>query len=98
MAKMNQLTRYSRIINKLSGRRNYIPAEELIDAMGGLSEFGINYTIRTLQRDILSIEQAKKITLKMSETEWRYLKTSYDFLWTLSNEAESAHSGDGKQI
>ena len=64
MAKLNQLTRYSRIINKLSGLRHYVPAGELIDAMGGLSDFGINYTIRTLQRDIRSIEQVFGIEIR----------------------------------
>lgn len=64
MAKLNQLTRYSRIINRLSGLRHYIPADELIDAMGGLSDFGINYTIRTLQRDIRSIEQVFGIEIR----------------------------------
>ena len=54
MAKLNQLTRYSRIINKLSGLRHYVPAGELIDAIGGLSDLGINYTLRTLQRDIFA--------------------------------------------
>lgn len=64
MAKLNQLTRYSRIINKLSGLRHYVPASELIDAMGGLSDFGFNYTIRTLQRDIRSIEQVFGIEIR----------------------------------
>ena len=64
MAKLNQLTRYSRIINKLSGLGQYVPASELIDAMGGLSDFGINYTIRTLQRDIRSIEQVFGIEIR----------------------------------
>lgn len=64
MAKLNQLTRYSRIINRLSGLRHYVPADELIEAMGGLSDFGINYTIRTLQRDIRSIEQVFGIEIR----------------------------------
>ena len=64
MAKLNQLTRYSRIINKLSGLRHLVPAGELIHATGGLSDLGINYTLRTLQRDIRSIEQVFGIEIR----------------------------------
>ena len=74
MAKLNQLTGYSRIINKLRGRRRYVPAGELIDAMGGLSDFGINYTIRTLQRDIRSIEQIFGIEIRNKKGGLLYCK------------------------
>ena len=65
--------RYSRIINKLSGLRHYVPAGELIDAMGGLSDFGINYTLRTLQRDIRSIEQVFGIEIRNKKGDGYYI-------------------------
>ena len=78
MAKLNQLTRYSRIINKLSGLRHYVPAGELIDAMGGLSDFGINYTLRTLQRDIRSIEQVFGIEIRNKKGDGYYIASVPD--------------------
>ena len=60
MAKLNQLTRYSRIINKLSGLRQYVPAGELIDAMGGLTDFGINYTRGLLEKGYPDMEESNE--------------------------------------
>lgn len=57
MAKINQLSRFGRIINRLSGLQEYVPTEELLSAMQGLMSEDQPYTIRTLQRDILTIAE-----------------------------------------
>ena len=54
---LNQIKRLSAIVNKLSGISEYISKEELLEAMSGdMAENG-PYTLRTLQRDIKTIEE-----------------------------------------
>lgn len=54
---LNQIKRLSAIVNKLSGISEYVSKEELLEAMSGdMAENG-SYTLRTLQRDIRSIEE-----------------------------------------
>lgn len=54
---LNQIKRLSAIVNKLSGISEYISKEELLEAMSGdMAENG-SYTLRTLQRDIRTIEE-----------------------------------------
>lgn len=54
---LNQIKRLSAIVNKLSGISEYVSKEELLEAMSGdMAENG-SYTLRTLQRDIRTIEE-----------------------------------------
>lgn len=54
---LNQIKRLSAIVNKLSGISEYVSKEELLEAMSGdMAENG-PYTLRTLQRDIRTIEE-----------------------------------------
>lgn len=64
---MSRLIRDILIINMLSGKRKYIPADELIDALNLKMEmrgFPAGMTIRTLQRDIRDIELMFRIEIK----------------------------------
>ena len=54
---LNQIKRLSAIVNKLSGICEYVSKEDLMEAMSGdMAENG-PYTLRTLQRDIRTIEE-----------------------------------------
>lgn len=54
---LNQIKRLSAIVNKLSGICEYVSKEDLMEAMSGdMAENG-PYTLRTLQRDIKTIEE-----------------------------------------
>lgn len=54
---LNQIKRLSAIVNKLSGICEYVGKEDLLEAMSGdMAENG-PYTLRTLQRDIKTIEE-----------------------------------------
>lgn len=54
---LNQVKRLSAIVNKLSGICEYVGKEDLLEAMSGdMAENG-PYTLRTLQRDIKTIEE-----------------------------------------
>jgi len=57
MAKLNQLSRFGRIINRLSGLQEYVPTEDLLESMRGLMSENQPYTVRTLQRDIQTIAE-----------------------------------------
>lgn len=65
--KMGRLIRYILIINRLSGRQKYIPAEELIaylNAQMALRGYDVGLTVRTIQRDIKDIEEMFGIEVK----------------------------------
>ncbi len=57
MAKFNQLSRFGRIINRLSGLQEYVSTEDLLESMRGLMSENQPYTVRTLQRDIQTIAE-----------------------------------------
>lgn len=57
MAKINQLTRYCRILNRLGGLQEFVSADELLAATTGIMSVDREYTVRTLQRDIKTIEE-----------------------------------------
>ena len=57
MAKINQLTRYCRILNRLGGLQEFVSADELLTASTGIMSEDREYTVRTLQRDIKTIEE-----------------------------------------
>lgn len=57
MAKINQLNRFCRIINRLSGLQKYVSAEDLMSAIRGFMGDTCECSIRTLQRDFRAIEE-----------------------------------------
>ena len=57
MAKINQLTRYCRILNRLGGLQEFVSTDELLAASTGIMSEDREYTVRTLQRDIKTIEE-----------------------------------------
>ena len=57
MAKINQLTRYCRILNRLGSLQEFVSADELLSASTGIMSEDREYTVRTLQRDIKTIEE-----------------------------------------
>lgn len=57
MAKIIQLTRYCRILNRLGGLQKFVSADELLTASTGIMSEDREYTVRTLQRDIKTIEE-----------------------------------------
>lgn len=64
---MGRLIRYILIIQKLSGKKKYIPAEELISYLNlqmELRGYEIGLSVRTLQRDIADIESMFEIEIK----------------------------------
>ena len=54
---LNQIKRLSAIVNKLSGICEYVGKEDLLEAMSGYMAENGPYTLRTLQRDIKTIEE-----------------------------------------
>ncbi len=64
---MGRLIRYILIIQKLSGKKKYIPADELISYLNlqmELRGYEVGLSIRTLQRDIAEIESMFEIEIK----------------------------------
>lgn len=64
---MGRLIRYILIINRLSGKRKYIPAEELIQYLNlqmDLRGYTVGISVRTLQRDIRDIEEMFEVEIK----------------------------------
>ena len=54
---LNQIKRLSAIVNKLSGISEYVSKEDLLESMSGdMAENG-PYALRTLQRNIKTIEE-----------------------------------------
>ncbi len=64
MAKINQLTRYCRILNRLGGPQEFVSTGELLSAMTGIMSEDHEYTVRTLQRDINTIEEVFGIDIE----------------------------------
>lgn len=64
---MGRLIRYILIIQKLSGKRKYIPADELISYLNlqmELRGYEVGLSIRTLQRDIKDITEMFDVEIK----------------------------------
>lgn len=64
---LSRLVRYMLIINKLSGRQKYVPANELfayIDSQMMARGFDVIMTLRTLQRDIRDINLVFGVEIK----------------------------------
>ncbi|MGN0191432.1 MAG: helix-turn-helix transcriptional regulator [Candidatus Cryptobacteroides sp.] len=62
MAGKNQLLRYSRIVNKLSGRQEFVTKDELLSAASG-SMGEDEVSLRTLQRDFIEINSLFNIEI-----------------------------------
>ena len=64
---MGRLTRYILIIARLSGRRKYTPADELIDYLNFQMEirgYDVGIGLRTIQRDIKDIAEIFEVEIK----------------------------------
>lgn len=64
---MGRLIRYILIIHKLSGKKKFIPAEELISYLNlqmELRGYDVGLSVRTLQRDIAEIESMFEIEIR----------------------------------
>ncbi|MCH5224196.1 MAG: WYL domain-containing protein [Muribaculaceae bacterium] len=78
---LSRLVRYMLIINKLSGRQKYVPANELfsyIDSQMMARGFSAGMTIRTLQRDIHDIEKVFGIVIKNYRGYGYYIADNYE--------------------
>lgn len=73
---MGRLVRYILIIHKLSGKRKFIPVDELISYLNlqmELRGYDVGLSIRTLQRDIAEIESMFEIEIKNRRGEGYYI-------------------------
>ena len=78
---LSRLVRYMLIINKLSGRQKYVPADDLfsyLDSQMISRGFDSGMTIRTLQRDINDIEQVFGIVIKNYRGYGYYIADNYE--------------------
>ncbi len=73
---MGRLIRYILIIHKLSGKRRFIPADDLISYLNFQMElrgYEVGLSVRTLQRDIAEIESIFEIEIKNRRGEGYYI-------------------------
>lgn len=73
---MGRLIRYILIIQKLSGKKKHIPAEELISYLNlqmELRGYEVGMSLRTLQRDISDIEEMFEIEIRNRRGEGYYI-------------------------
>ena len=54
---LNQIKRLSAIVNKFSGISEYVSKEDLLESMSGDMAENSPYALRTLQRNIKTIEE-----------------------------------------
>lgn len=103
---MGRLIRYILIIQKLSGKRKYIPADELISYLNlqmELRGYEVGLSIRTLQRDIKDIAEMFDVEIKnyrgygyyvderLEETDIRYRELLMNFdLLTSMNQSSQS--------
>lgn len=103
---MGRLIRYILIIQKLSGKRKYIPADELISYLNlqmELRGYEVGLSIRTLQRDVKDIAEMFDVEIKnyrgygyyvderSEETDIRYQELLMNFdLLTSMNQSSQA--------
>ncbi|MDE5887947.1 MAG: transcriptional regulator [Muribaculaceae bacterium] len=79
--KMGRLIRYILIIQKLSGRRKFIPAEELLSHLilqMELRGYDVGLSVRTLQRDIAEIRSMFEIDIKNRRGEGYFISDRTD--------------------
>lgn len=73
---MERLIRYILIIQKLSGKKKYTPADDLISYLNlpmELRGYEVGLSIRTLQRDIAEIESMFEIEIKNRRREGYFI-------------------------
>lgn len=73
---MGRLIRYILIIQELSGKKKYTPADELISYLNlqmELRGYEVGLSIRTLQRDIAEIESMFEIEIKNRRREGYFI-------------------------
>ncbi len=73
---MGRLIRYILIIQRLSGKQRYVPADELISYLNlqmELRGYEVGLSLRTLQRDIIEIESMFEIEIKNSRGKGYYI-------------------------
>lgn len=78
---MGRLIRYILIIQKLSGKKKFIPTEELISYLNlqmELRGFEVGLSVRTLQRDIAEIESMFEIEIKNRRGEGYFIADRTD--------------------
>ena len=78
---MGRLIRYILIIQKLSGKKKIIPAEELISYLNLQMEirgYEVGLSVRTLQRDIADIESMSEIEIKNRRGEGYFIAEHTD--------------------
>lgn len=78
---MGRLIRYILIIQKLSGKKKFIPAEELISYLNlqmELRGYEVGLSVRTLQRDIAEIESMFEIEIKNRRGEGYFIADRTD--------------------
>ena len=79
--KMGRMIRHLLIIKKLSGRKKFIPAEELISYLNlqmELRGYEVGLSLRTLQRDIAEIESMFEIEIRNRRGEGYYIADRTD--------------------
>ena len=76
MSGLNQLVRYSRIVNKLSGRQEFVTKDELLSAVSG-SMGEDEVSLRTLQRDFLAISRLFNIEIEYCKNKGYHIKDRF---------------------
>ncbi len=73
---MGRLVRYILLIQRLSGKQKYVPADDLISYLNlqmELRGYEVGLSLRTLQRDIVEIESMFEIEIKNSRGKGYYI-------------------------
>ncbi|UKI24400.1 MAG: hypothetical protein L6U61_08575 [Bacteroidales bacterium] len=78
---MGRLIRYILIINRLSGAKKFVPADELIDYLNLQMEirgYEIGISVRTLQRDFNDIAEMFEVNIKNKRGYGYYIVDTLD--------------------
>ncbi|MCM1141970.1 MAG: transcriptional regulator [Muribaculum sp.] len=78
---MGRLIRYILIINRLSGTKKFVPADELMDYLNlqmDIRGYDIGISVRTLQRDFKDIEEMFEVKIKNKRGYGYYIVETYD--------------------
>ncbi|MCM1139822.1 MAG: transcriptional regulator [Muribaculum sp.] len=78
---MGRLIRYILIINRLSGAKKFVPADELMDYCNlqmDIRGYDIGISVRTLQRDFKDIDEMFEVKIKNKRGYGYYIVETYD--------------------
>ena len=78
---MGRLIRYILIINRLSGAKKFVPADELIDYLNlqmDIRGYDIGISVRTLQRDFKDIDEMFEVRIKNKRGYGYHIVETYD--------------------